>query len=185
MNDFSTAALPPCGKNGIGYLWTEEDDRLLRELWPGHSAGVIATRLFPRRSRSAVIGRVHRLKLTPKKPEKGTLERKLRKKPKPYVRATRYLSCGDKIPQPIPEILTEPQGWEPIGVPLLEAGTQHCRAIIESSAAAGPGNAICCGHPVPYGQALSFCGYHMELFTEPPGRRRGRRNWRHWRHSRR
>lgn len=41
--------------------WTEEDNQRLAELWPTHSAGVLA-KMFGM-SRNAIIGRAHRMKI--------------------------------------------------------------------------------------------------------------------------
>lgn len=58
-----------------GRQWSEEEDKLLRKLWSeGASATEIGMELAGR-SRNAIIGRVHRLKLPKRRPTRGVYNR--------------------------------------------------------------------------------------------------------------
>ncbi|MBS4016792.1 MAG: hypothetical protein KGZ68_01025, partial [Dechloromonas sp.] len=54
-----------CGSRGRGMSWTPEREAKMRELWgQGMSASAVAAQLGPWCTRSAVLGKVHRLGLS-------------------------------------------------------------------------------------------------------------------------
>jgi GcrA cell cycle regulator len=98
--------------------WTEERTARLTELWAeGVSASEIGTELGI--NKNAVIGKAHRMKLTPRKSSKPPGPHHLRwgpKKPKPVVR----------LPEQ-PATQAEPSHETGRPVSLYEAGYYHCR----------------------------------------------------------
>ena len=138
--------------------WTEEDKRILTEMWSDHSAGAIAKRLG--RTRNSIIGMVHRMRLPRKTPAPDN-------KPRP-VRTPKLLKVHVMV-KPLP--VTQPEAGK--GIPILEAASNQCKAVIESST--GPdGLALVCGQPVTPGRFFEFCEYHMARYTQKATR--GSRN---------
>lgn len=150
--------------------WSPEEDRILTELWsdPKFTANQIGQQMVPPRTKNAIIGRAGRIGLPKKKRVRGGIGAKL------CLKLERRKPRRKSIPpQPMLDIFPEPLGFDPIRVPLLEAGFDHCRAIVESSSVSRSGQTIVCGHSVPMGQPYMFCKHHLAIYTAPrPSRRR-------------
>ena len=133
--------------------WNQETESVLKELWEqGVSSGLIAKELGC--TRNAIIGKVHRLKLSTREPKMMVNS----ENPLPEVcriRNTVYMKSNI----PPPEMPFEPS---PIGgVSLMELEPHHCRFIVGSSE---DGLALYCGEPKHYG---SYCDYHGRLCYHP------------------
>lgn len=151
-----------------GKPWPKEDDTLLTTLWlSGLTAKEIADR-FPERTRNAIIGRVHRLKLkrenrrsvasvTIKTQEKRAVTRSTPFRPKSQIVVEAQPS--------LPLILDVP----PNGVRIQDLRWYHCREVIDGHGAPD-GLALFCGRTVSTGQ--SFCSEHAAKNYQPLPRRR-------------
>lgn len=134
-------------------VWNEEERQLLTKMWPTNSSGVIAERLG--RTRNAIIGMARRMQLPPKipggKPRSAAKSTVVTRAPPSRVRVT---------------IKSKPAAQPDLtkGIPLLEASSSQCKAIIESSTDP-KGLAMVCGQPVPLGRFFSFCDYHLARYT--------------------
>ena len=141
--------------------WTKEQDEILRELWPTHSA----TQLMPKlnKSRNAIIARANRLRmkkghayknapvspLTPRTPRR----RPIRITP-PKTRRLRHRIAPTP---PSTAVMDEPF----MGVHLLDIGSEQCRFMKE------PETLMFCGHPTVEG--TSWCAHHKpHLLTGIP-----------------
>lgn len=162
-------------------LWTEQQDDILRREWPrGDAASMIAT-LLPGKSRNAVIGRAHRLKLgkrlefgtktipknTPGSGKNKTPRKRNRKKggSTPQEGAMAILS---KVTAPIRIPANKPLTNKP-PISILELGKNTCRAIVGH----GPNRlAVYCGDQTFADK--SFCEGHCALFFDYERKRRYR-----------
>lgn len=141
-------------------LWIEAAKKRLAELWPTNSASEIAA-IFGK-SRNAIIGQAHRMRLPHKKPTGGSLSKRL--KPEPMFRPK------PELPPEKPAVLSLPRPERSVSI--LEATYQHCRAVIDPKGSP-EGLAIFCGEPVEEGKFYKFCPYHMKRYTVPPRDRGG------------
>lgn len=143
--------------------WHEDEDALLRELWPDKSLTreEIGKRYNPPKTKNAIIGRAGRIGLERMKSRSG-----------PQSQRTRTVSGVFKprsvyTPLPEPEVLAEP-----LRIPIMEIREaelrSQCRAIVDTDE---QNLAIFCGLKVPYGQNLSYCRQHLKLYTYPCRRR--------------
>ena len=131
--------------------WTEERDALLARLWAeGYSASQIAAQITDVAvSRMAVIGRVHRLKLPPRKAR----ERSIR----PDSRRPRQFVPKQPTPPPRPQ----PPPPPPPGAPkmrrlkLVDLKPHHCRWPIEE----GPW--VFCAADAASGEV--YCPFHGRM----------------------
>jgi len=163
-------------------IWDQDNIAMLMERWNnGRTASEIAAEfkaLGYNVSRNAVIGKVHRLKLSPQ----------LRKKVETYPQLVRIVT---RLPESKPKASTNgSKGREVVKVPtgskailLSESGENNCRAIIgyqgngifiqettgKSSILA---NALCCGEDRTWTTSSfgvkrrsSWCAYHHKRFT--------------------
>lgn len=143
--------------------WATWEVDLIKELWgkPDESASTIALKLN-NKSRNAVIGKAHRLKLVtqPRPPKKNILGLILTA---PRLKRERKAK-GEKMPplrlppdRPIADI-------EPISIMQLNAST--CRAVVGSGC---DGLARYCGDEVFPGQ--SYCPAHCSIYFQESKRR--------------
>lgn len=141
--------------------WSKEDKLLVKEMWPTHSAGQISAFLKKEkkvtRSRNAIMGLVHRMRL----PCKETIQfpatkPRVRAPIQPYIPIRPY-----KTP---PRPIKPPQKWNGKSVSLLDAAPYQCRAIVNSSSHRN-GDARVCGAPIVSGSPFSFCAYHHKQYT--------------------
>lgn len=137
--------------------WTEDRIEKLKKLWAdGHSASVIADRIGV--SRSSVLGKVHRLKLSGREearrePVKRKAYTRVRPVPPPKPRAPKPVPVfGAQPPQPLPP---EPPGVATV-MSLVDLEPHHCRWPIGDPRHAGFGY---CGAEKVAG--VSYCAGHM------------------------
>jgi GcrA cell cycle regulator len=57
----------PRKTTAVEYDWTEEELATLKKEWAAGTSASFIANLLPGRTRNAVMGKVHRLKLTPRK----------------------------------------------------------------------------------------------------------------------
>lgn len=127
-------------------VWSPENIELLKSLWKqGHSASQIAPRI-PGATRSAVIGKVHRLGLSSRKPALTTVQKRAKRaKPSPPITPTekpepepslassglsgiekkiRNIQIGREIDARPPEPPPQPRGDKP---GLMQLGPKDCK----------------------------------------------------------
>ena len=150
-----------------GPPWSDEDQKLLEELWERKwTAGAIGARI--ERSRNAVIGRVHRTRLTfpadQEHPHPLTMRKRKPanynpRKPRPKAPPRPVGSRVSLAPMDVSPILSVTGG---VGIIDIKAG---CRAIIGRDAE-GHRLVRFCGASTAQGK--SFCpGHHAEYFQPP------------------
>lgn len=125
----------------IGFLhWTEEEVNLLISRWnEGNTAAVIAAELG--KTRNAVIGKAHRLKLSKPRPPAKARRAPVRKRPQYNPKASKMASPEAGSVAPVPILAPQPVEG---GVPILDLEHHHCRAVVGT----GPdGLARFCGAP--------------------------------------
>lgn len=193
LNDIAAEQTPMGGRKtrtdfSRGPAWTNERVELLKKLWAqGLSASQIAAQLGGGITRNAVIGKVHRLKLSGRaKPvaasplqraasQRAAQQRhRAKNNPSPLRPKARFVGK----PQTSPRLLPPPQPIEDIVVPvslnllLLNTTGQTCKwATSEFDAPAQ--DIRFCGHKIFGG--LPYCEYHSRLAYQPPDRRRDQR----------
>ena len=166
------------------WIWTDERVELLSKLWAdGLSASQIAAE-FGGITRNAVIGKVHRLKLSGRAKSSssaGVRPRKPRAQPQ-FARAARPVARGNtalaRAPMPYIEVEADPEpeihdNVVPMGqrVSILQLTDATCHWPIGDPGSAD--FAFCGGkttslHP--------YCAYHCRIAYQPPqDRRRDRR----------
>lgn len=144
--------------------WTDGEIELLERLWDeGYTGGQIAKH-FPGKSRSAIIGKVHRLGLASRKGpiEYLTPEQKLeRRQAKDRARQVRWLKQRGPVLRPAKQKF-EPPVWEGyLNLPLLDLDKDQCRY---SPSADKP--FLFCGQPVVDGE--SWCAHCIAVvFAQP------------------
>ena len=122
--------------------WTPDQVEILKKSWPTKTGGEIAA--MTGKTRNAVMGMAHRLKLPPKAPSGGK-----RKSFKRFKSKQIKVTVAEKLPEP---------------VPLMEARHGQCRAIIEGIKDKD-GLAMVCGKPTVWNKPFSFCSEHFEQYT--------------------
>ncbi len=158
-------------RHGKGLSWTKEDDEILARLW---CSGIPASKIvdtFPGRTKNAIIGRVHRLRLDRIVSDTGGPRIRARPKSKrshPFIPKAPIVVPEPK-PAPLPTKVSDtPEG----GIAFMALRSHHCRSIIDSHGAPD-GLALYCGGQVAEGR--SFCPYHASIYYRPaPQRLRGR-----------
>lgn len=141
--------------------WTAAQDKMLTDMWQSGLSASEISRRCTNKTRNAVIGRVHRLKLQGRKSPivKKHQPRKLRsQKPDiavPYNRTPRKLA-KDKPPiKPLPVVAP----YTPLngsGVRFIDVLNRHCRYIAGDPK--DPASTFC-GHQVVAG--TSWCPHHL------------------------
>lgn len=124
--------------------WTEEKIQRLKELWPTHSARLIGLEF--NMTRSAIIGKAHRMGLAKREGAKNESAPRQRRaytaRPKkPLLVPLKALLGGrvmvEEVPPPIPVN-------EGVGLSIMELENHHCREVVGR----GPDQlARYCGHP--------------------------------------
>ena len=137
--------------------WSEAQNTELVQLWTdGVPPSQIAKQIG--RTRNAVIGRVHRINLPPRR-----IKRDPANPQKVAVRARKPIKRFIERPQPVKSV-APPLEAPPGGIALLDLRRSHCRAIIDIDGfTSNP--ARYCGARVAYG---SYCPHHSALFYQPP-----------------
>lgn len=144
-------------------LWTDARVDLLRKLWAdGLTASEIVAKLDCGLTRSAVLGKVHRLGLNGRvasgpagRPPGAKVERKSgvnRQRVKGLRRVKESRRAGDAA-------AAAPHPQEPLngtGVPLLDRGRFQCSWEIDGA------TKNVCGQPVSHG-VFSWCRHHCEI----------------------
>ena len=141
--------------------WSEAEYNMLRAAWDeGKSASAIGKEMG--RTRNAIIGAKHRLRLAPRNVGRASGQSDTPKEPRPNPR--RYVRF-----RPLPPVNgmgnTAPPP-ESKGIGFLDLKWQDCKAVI-GKADDARGLAIYCGAPKAVG---SFCLYHHQLYHIPPRR---------------
>lgn len=126
--------------------WTAEQDLYITENRGGQSAAFMAVILHT--TRSAVIGRSHRLGLPKLTRSPSGRPRKEREYKPSKVRKAPTI-CA---PPPMPV--------EPLNIPFIDLGPKHCREIVGYG---DYGLSLSCGHPVVH--ECSFCLWHRSINT--------------------
>src|ERR1700742_4943623 len=169
--DFSAAAT---GEE-LGMTWTDERVETLKKLWTeGLSASQIAAELGGI-TRNAVIGKVHRLRLSGRAQRPACAAPPARQPRAPgMMRLSRPSMRGNTALAPMYETDLEPEpelieNIIPIGqrCSLLELNDSKCRWPIGD-----PGSAeffFCGGPPV---EGLPYCNYHSRVAYQPANDRR-------------
>lgn len=117
-------------------IWRAEDDDLLRQSWPKRLTCKSIGALMGR-SRSAVIGRAHRLGLPRKEIPREAI-------PKATPKA---------IPKATPKM--PPQAGR---CTLMELKNHHCRWPVD--------NGMFCGGPADLAAGASYCEFHQRIATQ-------------------
>ncbi len=121
-------------------LWTAEMDTYITVNRGALSAELMGR--FLKVTRSAVIGRSHRLRLP-------TLSRSPTGKPKERVEYYRpKVGMAIKICEP------PAMPVAPLNIPFIDLNSHHCREIVGSE---GVGQSLSCGHPIA---KESYCRFH-------------------------
>ena len=150
--------------------WTEEEINILRDRWAKNSSASTIANLIGK-SRNAVLGKAHRLKLEYHGPIKSNRTPNFPKIPKPKPKRGRLSNTAEdmatkkKIP---PRFYAEPKpltGQPPIALGELTSCT--CRAIVGNDQY---GIAVYCGDTTFSGKP--FCEGHCAMYYAPPNAKR-------------
>jgi len=144
----------------IASPWTPEEDAVLTELWcSGMTAREIVDN-FPERTKNAIIGRVHRLRLERNLPDReGAIS--VHHHPK------RQHPFRPKAPLVMPEADLPPAREG--GITIMELRSGLCRDVLDLRGAPD-GLALYCGKRTIGGK--SFCPHHEGLYYTPYTARR-------------
>lgn len=143
-----------------GPWWSAEDDSTLLRLWgEGLSAAQIVAQgaLEQKRTRNAVIGRIHRLRS--KTDRQRSQPRTPRSKRAPTQRG--IVRINKKCAR---TRMDTPEPIKSLNVPFLDRRQGQCRAITDATRF----EQKCCGHPVDAGGV--YCQWHTKLHHQPRGR---------------
>jgi GcrA cell cycle regulator len=161
----------------MSFIWTDERVEALKAMWAaGKSGSEIAEAFENQVSRSAIIGKVHRMKLPARMPPGAERSRKAmpassisvpKKRPATLPRSTKVAARAAEKPaviQDIPEPieLTKAEGARL--VPFLEIRAGECRFVVEDTPA------LMCGAPV-YVPGEAWCRFHRRIVYVPATRR--------------
>lgn len=145
------------GRFGGSGFWTDERVELLKQLWTkGDSASVIARKLNCGFTRCAVLGKVHRLRLTPRRSGKSASESKhmrAAKKPRPASD-----SRWGNTPRPPTKVAERPAPLESAPVTLLARQPHQCCWPLGE--VKGPDTMFC---GAPKDGDHSYCGFHVAI----------------------
>ena len=136
-------------------MWSEEAIALTTREWKaGFSAGqisiILRRDLGIRKTRNAVIGKLHRLGVAG------------RGRPSPTPRPSACKARRNRTyhaPKCAPLKPEAPAPVEPLNTPLLEVSDLQCKAVVDQTEW---GRAKCCGHPAEAGR--SYCTHHEAMF---------------------
>lgn len=143
--------------------WTHEEDQKLTELW-GTALRAKAIGDMLKKTKSAIIGRAHRLALPPRKKSGGPGKGAPRRRGTPRLR---------KPPTLKPTVITPKIDNPGPSISLMDLKEEHCRFITHYDEA---GVARYCGGPKPYvliqqGAPLyigPYCASHAAICYLPP-----------------
>lgn len=147
-------------------IWTAHEDEKLKTLYADRLSCAAIANYFPNKSRNAIIGRVHRLKM-PLRGGGTKPPRAARSTPYPWEEAgksksTYYRSRSAEQLPPKPKIIRPPReetelrcdAIDPLSIPLSDLHANQCRWPY------GDGPFTFCGHEIFQG---SYCGGHFFL----------------------
>lgn len=162
--------------------WDQKRDDIIRKMWSeACTAEEIAQRIGDGKTRSAVLGRMHRLKLTRSlstiKPKLPPKEKKQEVKKERLTNTTKNNVNCNAIGKFGARVGEAAQPYVPIagafqqsnGISLMAAGVKACRWPIEGRAA--DGNPKCCGRDRSPDNDV-YCADHARLAYVPIVRRR-------------
>jgi GcrA cell cycle regulator len=158
--------------------WTDERVELLRKLWAeGLSASQISAQLGGV-TRNAVIGKVHRLKLSsrgrastapsrPKKPASTNGH-------KPVPRPVAHRSNGANALQPHFEADVAPRPHFTAAAPVVVPISRHLKLVelTERTCKWPNGDPSCQGRMTDSAEAGPYCAYHSRIAFQPASERR-------------
>lgn len=154
--------------------WTDADIATLRRLWKdGIIASAIALAFRGRFSRSAILGKVHRLGLSPRTrfgripPRRDSQPRQKRPtlpvtSSRPQVVVPEPRPAAPEPPVTVVAAIPEPieaVGTVPVTIAQLRFPISQCRCVMGDPA--GPDTLYCGLQTVP---GSSYCGYHDRIF---------------------
>ena len=154
---------------GLAYVrqhspaWPPAAVAILRQMWAdGEAASSIAERLGRGMTRSAVLGKVHRLGLSESRtriagPKISAAERKRRYRAKKRAEAPKPVFAPRPTPAPVPEAI------EPRRLSFAELEPRDCRYPYGD----GPEFSFC---GLRRWENSSYCGYHARLVYKPRDR---------------
>jgi hypothetical protein len=150
--------------NTLSNKWTrEDDDELMRLLTIENLPFKVVFKMFPGRSRNAVIGRAHRLKLKMKRESPALVP--LEPEPKVVI-ARKWPHAPRKtapaLPPEPPVFRTEHN------CDLLELESNQCRWPVREKF---------CGAPTAVGHRQPYCEFHQELNYRDDQPRKRKRDW--------
>jgi GcrA cell cycle regulator len=140
--------------------WTDDRVARLKTLWhEGRTAAQIAAELQNGVTRSAVLGKVHRLGLSVGRPERPVARKAADRPPQTQARTTRRADGDGRAPGEAYAVADLPSG----GLTILSVGQGQCRWPCGD-----PRRGVSfCGRPVARG---AFCAAHAEVgYRTPPG----------------
>lgn len=145
--------------------WNEEHVALLKKLWTeGLSGSQVAARI-PGATRSAVLGKIHRLDMPLRQPRIGMGRPRERRKPRPYIpRRARAKAAPpnmrpSRLPPPPPFDIEEPVS---LNVSLMALTDFMCRWPVGDPR---DNDFHFCGHRIFNG--FSYCEYHTRVAYQP------------------
>lgn len=134
--------------------WNDKNEATLRELWDkGDSSSAIARALGRSFTKNMVIGKAHRLKLTPRMARQLPPEIKMaralaseqRRLAKLKAREAKRLAMQKVV---LPAVIVRPDSLD---IPFKETNKRQCLYMASE-------DRLCCGHETIEG--LSWCGFH-------------------------
>lgn len=136
-------------------MWTEGRVSWLRTYWAEGFSGAEIARLLGGVSRSAVIGKIHRLGLAGRSNPGSDARKEGRcdgpKRIRQPTRAYRRPKLKKQPPQ-------APETVQPLQIPLIDLRANQCRAVTDTT----PWEQRFCGHPVAFGSP--YCASHYVRF---------------------
>lgn len=154
--------------------WTDDSEQLLRARWAaGMTASAIAAEIGGDMTRSAVLGKVHRLKLTPREPKPApTRQERMQRQQRRLARLSHTSAApdGERV-RHVPQAHYQPPKTRRFIDPSRdEYGLQHCNFPLNGFD--GPNDA-----DMPMCDSIaksdsSYCEVHHEIcYPKPPPRR--------------
>lgn len=135
--------------------WTASETNLAVRYWrEGFSAAQIAKLLPNKRSRNAVIGKIHRKIGARQTPKMANQDRKRARAASSDNKINLNKIIGARLAQRPERKRAEPVA--PLNIPFLETGFGQCRAITDATRF----EQRCCGHPAEG----TYCAAHRAVY---------------------